>query len=286
MKPIVVGIGELLWDMLPTGKKIGGAPVNFVYHAAMNGSEGYVITAIGNDTYGDEILSEIEKYGVNVILNRNSYPTGLVNVSLDLSGIAEYDIVENSAWDYLEPNEKAYDIIRRCDCVCFGTLAQRNHVSRQAILDILSIAPNTAIKFFDINLRQHYFDKEIILNSLSAATILKLNNDELRVIGQMLDISEAEDSIADRLIRDHDLQYLILTCGDSYSKIYSKSGEMSHLITPKVRVSDTIGAGDSFSGTFISEILNGTDMREAHQKAVDISAWVCTQSGAFPKYPK
>ena len=286
MKPIVVGIGELLWDMLPSGKKIGGAPINFVYHAAMNGSEGYAITAVGDDKSGNEILSDMAKYGVNIISSRNSYPTGMVKVSLDSMGVAEYEIVENVAWDYIELREKAIDVVRRCDCICFGSLAQRNPVSRHAIYTLLKHAPDTAIKFFDINLRQHYFSKEIILRSINAATILKLNKEELDVIGQLFGISGNEDSISDKLMRNHNLRHIILTCGESYSKVYCRDGEMSYQTTPKVDVVDTIGAGDSFSGTFVSEILNGANVKEAHRKSVEISAWVCTESGAFPKYTR
>lgn len=281
-RPIVVGIGEILWDMLPTGKQAGGAPINFVYHAAALGAKGYAISAVGNDTDGDDILFELNKNKINHIISRTSYPTGKVLVELK-NGIPSYNIVENVAWDYIPYSPEAEKIIRKADAVCFGTLASRNLHSRNTIIHLLNETQKNAIKFFDVNLRNNYYSPQIIDNFLHLANVFKINDDEITQIQHIFNLTGSNDDICLSLLKKYHLKYLIFTAGEKYSVIYSND-EISRLPTPKVNVIDTVGAGDAFSGAFIYSILTGKTLTQAHHDAVRISAFVCTFSGAWPKY--
>ena len=177
-KPVIVGIGELLWDVLPTGKRAGGAPVNFVYHATQLGAEGYAISAVGNDLAGTEILQELDKNGIGHSIATVDYPTGTVLVELN-KGIPTYNIVEGVAWDHIPLTEEAINIVKKADAVCFGTLAQRNPESRKTLNTLLSYAPKSAMRFFDINIRQKYYSEELIKDLLQQANVFKLNDEEL-----------------------------------------------------------------------------------------------------------
>lgn len=183
-KPVVVGIGELLWDMLPTGKKAGGAPINFVYHASRLGAEGYAISAVGDDELGHEILGELDNNSIRYLIEKVPYPTGTVQVTLQ-NGVPDYIINERVAWDHLSPTSNAIDLAERADAICFGTLGQRSAQSRETIQAILSFAPDDAYRCFDINLRQHYYTKELIEESLYLANVLKVNDGELVVLREM-----------------------------------------------------------------------------------------------------
>ncbi len=281
-KPIVVGIGEILWDMLPGGRRAGGAPINFVYHTAALGAEGYAISAVGNDQDGDEILLELEKSKIAHFIARVPYPTGKVLVELK-DGIPSYTIVEDVAWDHIPAEKQALDLIRRADAVCFGTLASRNAHSRQNITRLLEAAAPQALKFFDINLRGSYYSPELIRRLLEFANVFKINDEELPVIRRLLALDGSDDEVCHTLMKQYGLRYLIFTAGENYSIIYSPQS-LSYLKTPKVCVADTVGAGDAFSGAFVYGILTGKTMEEAHRDAVRISAFVCTRSGAWPEY--
>lgn len=281
-RPIVVGIGELLWDMLPTGKRAGGAPINVVYHASKHCADGYAVSAVGKDRDGDEIIAELQKKHIKYVLDRNDYPTSKVLVELQ-NGIPSYTIVEDTAWDHIRPTPEALSLIQKADAVCYGSLALRHHEARAAIIKLIEAAPEKAIKFFDINLRQNYFSRDLIDTLLQKATILKINDDEIKVIRNLFDFTDSDEDICKKLMRDYNLQYLAFTAGENYSIIYSDT-EKSYLPTPKVKVEDTVGAGDAFSGTFICSVLHGKTMREAHIAAVETAAFVCTQSGAWPDY--
>lgn len=279
-RPIIIGIGELLWDILPTGKHAGGAPINFVYHASKLGADSYAITAIGNDPLGDEIMKKVDDIGINHIIERVPYPTGTVIVDLK-DGIPEYTINEGVAWDYIPLTNEMKELAKRADAICFGTLAQRSEASRTTIHSLLSLVPDTAYRILDINLRQHYYSKEIITTSLKYCNILKMNDEELELIIEILGIEADNNNDACKyLIKTFNLKFLILTAGADYSAVFTM--ETSSLIkTPKVNVIDTIGAGDSFTGSFISSILKGKTLKEAHQDAVNMSAHVCTKAGAW-----
>ena len=284
-KPVVVGIGELLWDVLPTGKRAGGAPVNFVYHATQMGAEGYAISAVGNDVAGTEIIQELDKnHIISSYISTVEHPTGSVMVELK-NGIPAYTIIEGVAWDHIPLTGEAIDLMKRADAVCFGTLAQRASESRETLRTLLSYMAPEALRFFDINLRQSYYSKELIESLLQQANVFKINDEELELLCPMLQLEGTTEEVCRELMRKYELRYLVLTAGAEFSTIYSPT-EASTIPTPKVKVVDTVGAGDSFSGAFIYSILTGKSLREAHRKAVETAAFVCTQSGAWPAYPK
>lgn len=281
-KPVVVGVGELLWDVLPTGKRAGGAPVNFVYHATRLGAEGYAVSAVGNDVAGTEILQELEQNKIGYCIETVEYPTGSVMVELN-QGSPAYTIIEGVAWDHIPLTEKAIALVKRADAVCFGTLAQRSPQSRKTVTSLLSYVPEHALRFFDINLRQSYYSKELIEASLQQANVFKLNDEELEVLRPLFGLEGDTDACCRWFIDRYRLRYVILTAGSEFSTIYAP-GEQSTLRTPKVTVADTVGAGDSFSGAFVCSILTGKPLKDAHQIAVDTAAFVCTRSGAWPAY--
>ena len=292
----VVGIGEALFDCLPEGRKLGGAPANFAYHVSQFGLNGCAISAIGDDELGEEIVETFEKVGLNHVLPIVPQPTGTVKVTLDEKGIPQYDICLGVAWDNIPLTDEMLAIARDAQAICFGSLAQRSEKSRQTIHAFLDAAPKDALRVFDINLRQQWYTADVIAESLSRANILKINDEELDVVATMLlgVPSEpgkliAEDAEKTRLVcRDliakYDLRMLILTCGAIGSYVFTAEDE-SYVQTPKVKVADTVGAGDSFTATFVAQTLLGKPMREAHEKAVAVSAFVCTQNGAMPILP-
>ncbi len=282
-KPVVVGIGEILWDMLPGGKRAGGAPINFVYHAAALGAEGYAVSAIGNDADGRAIVAELKQNKIDHVLALTPYPTGKVLVELK-NGIPAYTIVENVAWDHIPYSDDASAVIRRADAVCFGTLASRSPESRDTLIRLLQEAPADALRFFDINLRGNYYSAELIRRYLGFADIFKLNDDEIGQIRNLFSLDGTDEEICRLLLKQYNLQYLIFTAGEKFSVIYSPQG-VSRLNTPAVPVVDTVGAGDAFSGAFVYGILTGKSMADAHKNAVRVAAFVCTRSGAWPQYP-
>jgi len=296
MKKYVVGLGEALFDCLPEGRKLGGAPANFAYHVSQFGLNGCAISAIGDDELGEEIVETFEKVGLNHILPVVEQPTGTVKVTLDEKGIPQYDICLGVAWDNIPLTDAMLDIARKSEAICFGSLAQRSEVSRKTIQAFLDAAPKEALRVFDINLRQNWFTAEVIAESLNRANVLKINDEELDVVATMLlgvpsvpGKLIAEDADKTRLVcRDliakYDLRMLILTCGAIGSYVFTAEDE-SYVKTPKVKVADTVGAGDSFTATFTAQILLGKSIREAHEKAVAVSAFVCTQNGAMPVLP-
>lgn len=283
-KPVIIGIGELLWDMLPDGKRAGGAPVNFVYHAAMQGAQGYAISAVGNDALGDEILAELDKNGIKYCVARNEYPTSYVQVVLH-DGIPAYDIVEGVAWDHLKVSDEAVKLVEGADAVCFGTLALRSEESRRAVKELLTHAPEKALRFFDVNLRGSYYSRDLIDELLRLANVFKVNDEEIAVLKDLFGLTGGEEDVCRAFIEKYGLKYMIFTAGEKYSTVYTPT-EKSVLKTPKVRVADTVGAGDSFSGAFVYAVLTGKSLTQAHKIAVDTAAFVSTKSGAWPAYER
>lgn len=282
-KPVVVGIGELLWDMLPEGKRAGGAPINFVYNATQLGADGYAISAVGKDALGDEIIAELEKSHIHHVLERNAYPTSIVEVVLN-NGIPTYTIVEGVAWDHLDATPKEIAVVEKADAVCFGTLALRSPQTRTSVLTLLKHAPQKAFKLFDVNLRSNYFSKELIDELLQEANVFKINDEEMVKVQKLFGLNLSDEEVCRWFIKKYDLRYLIFTAGEKYSVVYAADGEKSYLDTPKVKVADTVGAGDSFSAGFVMGLLTGKSMRDAHKQAVATAAFVCTKSGAWPEY--
>lgn len=285
-KPIVVSLGELLWDMLPTGKRAGGAPVNFIYHASMNGAEGVAVSAVGEDELGDELVEAVKAAGIDSMVQRNAWPTSTVEVALK-NGIPEYTIVKNVAWDHILYTRELIATVEKADAICFGTLALRSPESHDTIIELLRHAKPGAMKFFDINLRGDHYSKELIEELLGLATVFKINDEELVMMRDMLGVEGDDDAAACRwFIERYDLDYIILTGGSAFSMVVSRTGESSTIRTPRVEVADTVGAGDSFSGTFTGKLLTGSTLAQAHRAAVNTSAFVCTQQGAWPTYPQ
>jgi fructokinase len=286
-KPVIIGLGEILWDLLPDGKMLGGAPANFAYHCMQMGADSKVVSAIGDDELGKEILAKTNSLGLvtEYIQINTTFDTGKVSVKLDNEGHPTYSIHENVAWDFIEATEKTADLLSSADAICFGSLAQRSTVSRKTINTYLRSAPADCIKVFDINLRQEYFSKELIESSLYDSNILKINDDELEVLSRMFNLGKTENQKIEQLISDFDLTLIALTKGQSGSSIYTR-GEISHLYSPKVKVVDTVGAGDSFTAALIVGLLNELEISKIHKLASEISAYVCTQKGATPDIPK
>ena len=206
-KPIVISLGEILWDMLPTGKRAGGAPVNFAYHASQNGAESFAISAVGNDELGTELLSDAHKAGINTLVQTNEYPTGTVDVALT-NGIPEYTIVENVAWDHIKLTDELVEAVSKADAVCFGTLGLRSPESHDTIVELLKHTKEGALKFFDINLRANFYSNELIEELLGYANIFKINDEELIMMRDMFSIPECNDEEACKWFIDRfDLEF-------------------------------------------------------------------------------
>jgi fructokinase len=281
----VIGIGELLWDMLPGGKKLGGAPCNFVYHAQKQGAEAFTVSAVGNDNNGIEILQLLKLNGISSeFIQVNDKPTGTVDVELNDEGIPQYTIHENVAWDYVKLDENTKKAFSNADIICFGSLAQRNIVSGSTIENLLTKSKSSALIVFDINLRQKFYSREVIEKSLQLCNVLKLNEDELPVVCDLLGIAaESEKDQITYLIKKYNLKLVAFTKGAEGSLLMT-ANEISYMKTPKVTVKDTVGAGDSFTAVMIINFAGGNSLKELHQKAVEVSAFVCTQDGAMPEY--
>lgn len=288
MEEIVVGMGEALWDVLPEGKKIGGAPANFAYHVSQFGLSSCVVSAVADDALGNEIIDNFNIKGLNHLIERVPYPTGTVQVQIDQAGIPQYEIKENVAWDNIPYTARLEQLAERTTAICFGSLAQRNIVSRNTINRFLDAMPQDPDRLivFDVNLRQGFYNKEILCNSMERCNILKINDEELITVSRMFGYPGID--LQDKcwiLLGKYNLKMLILTCGINGSYVFTP-GNVSFQPTPKVEVADTVGAGDSFTAAFISGILKGKTVTEAHAAAVRTSAYVCTQKGAMPVLPE
>ena len=295
----VTGIGEALWDCLPEGRKFGGAPTNFAYHCSQFGLNAWAASAVGNDALGDEILDICKGVNLQVICPKVPYETGTVQVTLDKNGIPQYEIKTGVAWDNIPYSEALARLAQQTDAVCFGSLAQRNPVSRNTIQSFIKNMPTDALKVFDINLRQNFYSKELIEKSLELCNILKINDEELVTVSRLFGWqTESEEDFSTiwqnfdfksncrSILAKYKLHMLILTCGVNGSYVFTPDGEISQQGTPKVEVADTVGAGDSFTAAFVSSILIGKTVKDAHKRAVEVSAYVCTQHGAMPPLPE
>jgi len=285
---VVVGMGEALWDVLPEGKKIGGAPANFAYHVSQFGLPSCVVSAVGDDALGAEIIENFNSKALKHLIEKVPYPTGTVQVEIDQAGVPQYEIKENVAWDNIPYTAHLEQLAQRTNAVCFGSLAQRNVVSRNTINRFLDAMPQDGnpLIVFDVNLRQGFYNKEILCNSMKRCNILKINDEELVTISRMFGYPGID--LQDKcwiLLGKYNLKMLILTCGINGSYVFTP-GNVSFQPTPKVDVADTVGAGDSFTAAFISCILKGMNVTDAHKRAVQTSAFVCTRQGAMPVLPE
>lgn len=281
-------MGEALWDVLPEGKKIGGAPANFAYHVSQFGLPSMAVSAIGDDPLGNEIRENFISKGLKHHLATVPYATGTVQVELDPNGVPQYEIKENVAWDNIPWTTELEEIARNTKAVCFGSLAQRNVVSRETIGRFLDTMPREedSLVVFDVNLRQGFYTKEILCESMQRCNVLKINDEELVTVSRMFGYPGID--LQDKcwiLLGKYNLKMLILTCGINGSYVFTP-GNVSFQPTPKVEVADTVGAGDSFTAAFVASILKGKSVAEAHSLAVRTSAFVCTQNGAMPTLPR
>ncbi len=288
MDRYIVGLGEALWDVLPEGRKIGGAPANFAYHISQFGYASKVVSAIGDDKLGAELLAKFDENGLQYQIEKVPYATGTVQVELDPNGVPMYEIKEGIAWDNIPFTPELEALAKNTRVACFGSLAQRSVVSRETIHKFLETMPQEAgcYKIFDINLRQGFYTRDTITDSMERCNILKINDEELVAISRMFGYPGID--LQDKcwiLLAKYKLEMLILTCGVNGSYVFTP-GNVSFVATPKVNVADTVGAGDSFTATFIASILNGAEVKDAHMKAVRVSAYVCTQHGAMPVIPE
>ncbi len=297
MKRYIIGLGEALWDVLPEGKKLGGAPANFAYHAGQFGLDTIAISALGEDALAEETIEALKEHGLNHLMPRVPYPTGTVQVTLAEGGIPTYEIKEGVAWDNIPYTDEMAEIARNARAVCFGSLAQRNAVSRENIRKFLADTPADCLKICDINLRQQFYSKEVLEDSFRLCNILKINDEELVVVNRMFGYERLRVGASagigldmrqtcEKMVQDYGLKMLVLTCGTNGSYVFTDDGLTSFQDTPKVEVADTVGAGDSFTGSFCACILNGKSVQEAHKTAVQVSAFVCTQNGAMPVIPE
>ena len=284
-KYIVVGLGELLWDILPTGEaQLGGAPANFVYMTALLGDRGTIASRIGDDSLGYEALDRWEQANVNIthVQLDPDHPTGTARVQLDDEGKPAYTIVEDVAWDYFEFSPDWQELAAQADAVCFGSLAQRSLVSRDTIRSFLKATRDETLIVFDVNLRKPFYSVEVLSESLRLSNIVKLNDEELRTVVELLELGGGRDEdSARRLLRYHDLQMVCVTRGDRGSLLVTESESVEH---PgfKVDVVHTIGAGDAFSAALVRHYLRGESLERISDAANRLAALVATQVGATP----
>lgn len=314
-KEFVVGIGELLWDMLPGGRRLGGAPANFAYHVSQFGLESVLVSAVGRDEAGEaavrELVETMSAYplpgctgltdsgvskgqrlgpGFNILIGMTDFPTGTVGVELDADGVPRYDIRMQVAWDNIPWTSALRQLASRTRAVCFGTLARRSPVSCRTVSRFVDAVPagEGQWRILDINLRQHFYTRDVVMDALRQCNILKINEEELTVLSGMLSLTGVDSTeLCRRLMHQFDLKILILTCGVQGSYVFASGGEdVSFLDTPKVKVVDTVGAGDSFTAAFASALIRGLSIQEAHRLAVNLSAYVCSCEGAMPVLPE
>lgn len=255
-------------------EKIGGAPANFAYHVSQFGLQSYVVSAVGDDILGNQILENFKEKNLQNLIATVPYPTGTVQVEIDQVGVPQYVIKENVAWDNIPFTPELEELAKRTNAVCFGSLAQRNVISRNTINHFIDAMPKNddTLIIFDVNLRQGFFNKEILDDSMKRCNVLKINDEELVTISRMMGYPGIDlQSKCWLLLGHYNLDMLILTCGVNGSYIFT-AGTMSFLPTPQVEVADTVGAGDSFTAAFTASILKGLPVAEAHRKAVEVSA--------------
>ena len=290
----VVGVGEVLWDLLLTGAQLGGAPGNFAYHAHALGAEARVITRVGKDDYGREIIRRFQEMGLPdaAVQVDETAPTGTAKVELSGVGLAHFTIQENVAWDCLALTEEALAAARAADAICFGSLAQRSEPSRTTIQQLVATAPAGALRVFDINLRQQFYSRGVIEGSLRLANVLKLNDDELPILAEMFNLmgstenqscGEIERQI-ERLAQAFSLQVVALTRGANGSLLW-QGRRWSDCPSRPVKVVDTVGAGDSFTAALVLGLLGRKDLDEINTIANDVARFVCSWAGATPALP-
>ncbi len=283
MERPIVGIGEILFDLLPAGAQLGGAPANFAYHVCRLGGRGVAVSAIGKDKLGEEVKSILASKKLEAVLPEVDHPTGVVHVDLDGRGVPQYTIVEDVAWDNVPYTPEMKELASQAAAVCFGTLAQRNPVTRATVMSFIADMPSDSLKVYDINLRQHFYSREIIEDSLRVSDILKINDEEIGVVSELLGLGPSPAQACLSLISLYGLRLVILTKGADGSEVITPDARY-RVKCPKVKIADTVGAGDSFTAAFVYSYLRGDSIEDCHRVANRISAFVCSRNGAMPEY--
>lgn len=283
--PQVLGIGEILWDVFPDGRQLGGAPGNFAYHVHQHGIPAAPVSAVGHDEPGDALLAELKKRGVDTqFIARVEEPTGTVEVELDEKGKPEYDIKQDVAWDHLPVTDRLLEVVRTARALCFGSLAQRMPPSREAIQALLAAAGEECLKVFDVNLRAPFYTAQVVRSGLESCNVFKLSDDEVKKVAELIGLPESEAEFADAVIDRFDLRMLVVTRGDKGSLVQTPDERDEH---PGVKadVVSTVGAGDSFTATIVAGVLSGLSVGHLHDRAARVAAFVCEQPGAMPELP-
>ncbi len=283
-KYTVVGVGELLWDLLPSGKQLGGAPANFAYITKLLGDAGIPASRIGNDALGDEAIERLHQLGLDSsFVGRDAaYPTGTVKVEIDERGQPCFEILQPVAWDFLEWAREWKGLAAEADAVCFGSLAQRSPQSRETILSFVRATRPESLRVFDVNLRQNFYSRHVLAESMKLATIVKLNHEELPKIMRLFELeNRGEQDSAQRLRSLHDLELICVTRGNHGSLLVSADDSSEH---PgfRVKVADTVGAGDAFTAALVHGYLRKTPLSKINETANRVGAWVASESGATP----
>lgn len=284
MNKTIVGIGEILFDLLPQGPQLGGAPANFAYHVSKLGADGYAVSAIGRDELGGKVKSILAEKGLKAVIPEIDSPTGVVEVTLDTNGVPSYNIIQGVAWDNVPYTDSMKELAMRTDAVCFGTLAQRSQVTRDTVRSFLADMPESSLKVYDINLRQHYYSKGLIAESLQKSDILKINDEEIVTVSELFGLGSDPVEACRSLLDSYGLDLVILTKGKDGSSVITKDEVLSVSVLPDIKVADTVGAGDAFTAAFVYAYLRGDSIAECHKLANEISSFVCTRSGAMPDY--
>jgi len=283
----IVGLGELLWDLFPAGRQLGGAPANFAYCSHLLGDNGTVVSRVGADELGNDIRESLATFCLSddFVQSDDEHPTGTVKVKLDKAGQPDFAITYPSAWDFLEWNAPLQHLAKSADAVAFGTLAQRSPQSKNTIRTFLDELRPEAAKVFDVNLRQSFYSTEVLRESISRATIVKLNQDEVPKVAALLELP-AKDlrSFGREILQAFRLPLICITRGEKGSLLLSATEEHNH---PgyRVRVRDAVGAGDAFTAGLVSQVLHGASLGEANDFASRMGAWVASNSGAMPPVP-
>jgi fructokinase len=284
----IIAIGEILWDLFPDGPRFGGAPANFACSAAELGREKAVVnmvSAVGDDELGRRALEALANRGVlTTAVQVKAYPTGRVDVKLNEHGAATYQFAENCAWDHLAWNHNLEELAKCCDAVSFGTLGQRGSESQETIRAFVQATSELALRILDVNIRKPFISDELILASLDLANVLKLNDEELPVIGRLCNVSGSDIEIIRQIARRFALRYVALTRGPGGAVIVCEDS-VSELPGVPVKVVDTVGAGDAFTASMTLGLLAGQDLETINRNAIATASYVCSQPGATMPFP-
>jgi fructokinase len=283
-KNTVVGLGELLWDLFPAGKQLGGAPANFAYITSLLGDEGIPASRLGADTLGAEAIQRLLELGLSTeyIQQDADHATGTVKVEVDRSGQPCFEIAAPVAWDFLEWTPQWQELALSSDAVCFSTLAQRSERSSNTMHSFLHGTRTGALRVCDINLRQTFFTSEVVEESMKLANIVKLNHDELPRVMHLFGLEHRdEQDSAQRLLLSYDLELICVTRGNAGSLLLSRN-ECSEHAGFKVKVADTVGAGDAFTAALVHGYLRAIPLGQINETANRVGAWVASQAGATP----